>query len=180
MSWFNFASYLKRGITMKELKPHPRLSMLHERFGGQASAITLSGFVGPSSTGIVRLFPTPSVSDCIEVPETAILHFEQDDISGLTELFVDPSVIVTVVSTRKVPLVALALRQQDDRPDGGDNGGGSVKSCLEKRIEKCKSDPTVHDKTFCDSEKGKHVFQLLCDLFGEPSLSGLGSGSVIV
>jgi len=147
--------------------------MLHEQYGSSASAITLRGFVGPSAEGSVRLFPTPNGGDCVEIPESAILHFEQTDVSGSTELFIEPPVIVTVVSTRKVPLVALALRQQD----GGPGDAGPEKTCLEKRIENCKSDPDVKDKAFCDSEEGKRVFRLLCDLFGDPKIA---SGSVIV
>ncbi len=148
--------------------------MLNERFGGRANALTLSGFVGPSAEGVVRIFPTPNGGEYIDIPESAIVHYEQPDVSGPTELFMEPNVIVTVVSVRKVPILALALQQ-----DGGPDGGGE-KTCVEKRIEKCKSDPTVADKSFCDSEKGKHVFQLLCDLFGDPKALGSGSGSVIV
>jgi hypothetical protein len=158
----------ERSMTMP--KPHARLEMLQERFGSGASAISLGGFIGPSAKGLVRLFPTPTSSDYIELPEAALLHFEQDDVTGSVELFVDPLVIITVVSVRKVPLMGVALRQQNGGPDAG-----TGKTCLEKKIEACKSDPLVHNKAFCDSEAGKHVFQLLCDLFDSPKFGELGS-----
>lgn len=161
---------------MKKPKLHPRLVMLDERFGSHASALTLSGFVGPSAEGVVRIFSTPNGGECIEISESAIVHYEQPDASGPTELFIEPSAMVTVVSTRKVPIVALALRRQD----GGPGDAGPEKTCVEKRIEKCKSDPLVKDKSFCDSETAKSQFQLFCDLFGDPKVVGSGSGSVIV
>lgn len=162
---------------MKKLKPHPRLKKLDERFGSNASAIALSGFVGPSPEGVVRLFSTPSGGECVDVPQAAILDFEQADESSPTELFVDPSAIVTIVSTAKVPIVALALRVKD----GGPGDGGVGKSCLDKRIESCKKDPTVKNKDFCDSKEGKQLFKFLCDQFGDPKEpSGIGGGFVIV
>jgi len=152
---------------MKDLKVHPRLAMLSERFGGKAAAFVLSGFVAPSPDETVRLYPHPNSDTYIEIAQEAVLHFEQDQESYLTALFVDPAAIVSMGTIRKAPLMAMALRT-DDRPDGGGGGGGS-KTCVEKRIEKCKSDPDVHNKEFCDSDEFKSLAGSLCRIFGDPA-----------
>ena len=158
---------------MARLSPHPRLVLLTERFSDETAAINLRGFIAPSAKGTVRLSPSPSsLSEYIEIPEKALLHSEQDE-DGATELFIEPTALVSVVSVQKLPLQS-ALRLRDGGPDAGPE-----KSCLEKRIEKCKSDPTVGNKTFCDSAEGKRVFQLLCDLFGDPKFR-FGGGGVFV
>ena len=146
---------------MEGLKPHPRLVTLHERFGDRTSAITLRGFVGPSAEGVVRLYPTPNVGEYMEIPETAIVHFEQSDVSDTTQLFVEPSAIVTLVSVRAVPLIASALR-----PVGTQQPGGTT--CLEKRIDSCKRDPTIQNKAYCDSDEAKRMFRFFCDVIGNP------------
>ncbi|MDQ3225758.1 MAG: hypothetical protein M3Q50_03890, partial [Chloroflexota bacterium] len=92
-----------------------------------------------------------------------------------TEVFVDLSAIVTVVATRSYPITALVTARLDDAPDAG-----SGTSCVEKRQKKCREDPTVSDKSFCDSEKGKAVFKILCDLFGDPALTTPGGVTDVV
>lgn len=137
----------------------------------KSNALTLSGFVGPSAEGLVRLFSTPNGQECLEIPETAILHYDQDDASGPTKLSIDPSVTVTVITTRKVPLMALARRLKAD-------GGGTGTSCIDKRIERCKSDPDVHNKAYCDSEEARRLFDFFCGVLGNPSFSGAEPGSI--
>lgn len=161
---------------MQKPKPHPKPTLLHERFGTRASAIVLRGYAGPSPEGTVRLFESPNGGDAVEIPQNAIQHCEQEDETEPAELYVDPWTVVTAVSVRKVPLTALAMKQKDAGPDGA----GTGKSCLEKRIEKCKNDPDVKDKSVCESDELKRVFRLLCSLFGDPGGSIVDSDTAIV
>ncbi len=160
---------------MKAPKIHPQLAKLHDQLGRHPGAVALSGYVGPSSDGYVRVYPSADLSTFVEIPEAAVLHHEQEDEEAETELYIDPLAVVTVTSTQSVPLIVLALRQADDTPDGGDG----EKSCLETRIEKCKRDP-MRNPEFCDSERGKRLLQLLCDLLGDPPQTSQGGGSLIV
>lgn len=155
---------------MEKLTVHPRLAMRQERFGSNGSAFSLTGYIGPAPAGLVRLFSTPNTGEYIELPESAVVHAEQDSATLQVELLVNPMTILTAVSVAKMPLAALARQQQGGGPDAG-----TPKTCLEKRVEKCKNDPTVSNKAFCDSESGKHVFQLLCDLFGDPKTPAGGA-----
>lgn len=143
---------------MKDLKKNPEVTKLQER--GSKSLIMLSGFVGNSPEGVVRLFQGTDISQSIDIPESSIDEFEQDTDSGMTHLYVKSNAIIEVVSTRKVPI---SIVFTDDKPDGG-----VEKTCLDKRIDNCKNDPLVHDKSFCTSNSGKHVFKTLCDLLGDP------------
>jgi hypothetical protein len=146
--------------------------------------VTLSGYIAPGTPGSIRLSPSPSsLSQYIDIPQPAILHAEQNEESGVATLFVDPTAVLEFHSRRCASwnairaesLSTMVATLQTQQPDGG---GQKPKSCVEKRIEKCKSDPTVSDKSFCDSEDGKRVFKIICDLFGDPKVPA--DGGVII
>jgi hypothetical protein len=144
--------------------------LLHDRFPDQARSVNLSGFIAPSPDSTIRLSPSPSsLDEYIDIPESAVLHAEQDE-SGVAELFIDPAAELRIVSVRRHSLPALArLINQSD-------GEEPAKSCVDKRIEKCKTDPMVGNKSFCESAQGRRTFQLLCDLFGDPKFQSTGGG----
>jgi len=155
--------------------PSQALSQLSARPTKNRPAVALGGFVAPSPAGTVRLCPSQSLGDCIDIPEESVLRFEQDADSGVTHLFVDFTAVVSVVATRSYPISALVAPRLDNDPDAG-----AGKTCTEKRQEKCRSDPTVSNKDFCDSPEGERTFKLLCDLFGDPAFGGFGGDIVIV
>jgi len=145
---------------MKDIKKNPEIIKLQER--ASKSSIVLSGFVGESPKGVIRLFQGSDISQCIDVLETDIDEFDQDEDSGLTHLYIKSSAIVDIVSTRKAPVSVVVFL--DNNPDGG-----VEKTCLEKRVDKCNDDPLITDKTLCDKKEYQKTLSLLCDLFGDPS-----------
>ena len=149
---------------MAGLTPHPRLALLHERFPSEASAIKLSGYVAPSESGSIKLSPSPSsLQEYVEIAQDDVLYSEQHSELGVAELFIDPAAVVSVVSVRRFPLAA-APRRPDEAP--GD--ATRPKSCVNQRIDQCKRDPMVGDARFCDSDEARHLFDILCGVFGPP------------
>lgn len=148
---------------MKDLKKNLDITRLQER--ASKSSIALSGFIGESPKGVIRLFQGSDISQYIDIAESDIDEFDQNSDSGITHLYLKSSAIVDVVSTRKVPASIVVFL--DNAPDGG-----TEKTCLQKRIDNCKKDPLVHDKSTCDNEKYQGTLQLLCDLFGDPAERG--------
>jgi len=135
----------RQEVKMAKPIPHPKLSQRSERFGSGASAIVVSGFIAPSSDETVRVCPALSGGEYLEIPEGAVLDFEQDMESGVTKLFIDPSAVVTVGFSQKRPVISLAMQQRlPPFPTG-------QKTCVQAYIDSCKSDPTVSNKAYCDS-----------------------------
>jgi hypothetical protein len=115
---------------------HPTLARLKESVGNSASTVQLKGFVGPSPEGIVCLFSDLSLdSTCIDIPEKAVLHFEEDSESGQTTLFVDPSATLEIVAVETLP--ALAFKKKDDKDSDSDL---AITNCVADKIRKCMRD----------------------------------------
>ena len=41
----------------------------------------------------------------------------------------------------------------------------TLSSCIQKKIEACKTDPTVRDKRACTSSSMKHRYMIICGMF---------------
>ena len=158
---------------MKNLKTHPRIKNLQEKFKNENSVVILNGYIGKSDKGYTRLYIDSNANEYFNIPDKAVVHFEQNNENHSTELFVDPSTILTIVSERKIPALALMMAP-------GFGSGGAVSSCVQKRIDNCKTDPLQANKTFCTSKEGKDLFKLLCDLLGDPKFSNLSQLSTHV
>ncbi len=152
---------------MPKITPHPKLVSLGQK--PPNDAIPFSGFVAPSRDGVVRLCEDLTGSRYIDFREKDVIDSAQDEGTGQTELLINPFSIVTVVSAVKAPLLSTLARS---RPDGESPDGGTGKTCVEKRIEKCKNDPE-RNPTFCDSEEARNLFNLLCSVFGAPTDIGV-------
>ena len=169
---------------MPQPKVHPRLQRLADAAGDTAaSAVTLEGYVGPAPSGRVRLYASLRLGSCVEISEQAIVHFEEDEVSGRTTLFVDPSANLTVmtVSTataaqlrdrfldadaldiESVAETALALK----KPRGGTPGGETTEECIAKARRRCIDDLVIHGtprgraEIVCDQLSWLH--RILCE-----------------
>ena len=146
-------------------KPGKAIQPAINRSKKAKQTVVLSGFVAPGEKGTVRLCPLSyDLGTYFVIPETAVKDFDEDS-NGLVTLFVDPSTLVSAVSTASVPLIAVAM---DNQPDGG---GGTGSSCVDKWIEACKKDP-MRSREFCDSAEARRQYEKFCKIFGDPKFSG--------
>lgn len=146
---------------MPQPKVHPTLQKLYEAVGERGSAVTLEGYVGPAPSGRVRLYGSLQLGSCVEIPDQAILHYEENESSGRTTLYVDSSADLTVMTVSSI--TAAQLRE---KPSGGTTGGGSVADCIKELRQKCIDDriidgvPPARAERVCD-EIG-WLFDILC------------------
>lgn len=159
----------------------PKSHSFFERQGESnsgAPVISLSGYIGVSEAGVIRLHPSLSQDEFLEIPEASVVDTAENADLGVTTVRVRADAFVFVVSRRLFPLVGLLLptphcdAKVDNPPIGG---GGGVSQCVQARIDKCKTDPMTKDPSVCTRPDMINTFKVLCDMLGSPT----GGGPVV-
>lgn len=91
----------KQGQTSvdKQLTAHPAFAAMEQRQAA-GSLMVVQGFVGSSSSDVVRIYPFLSLARFIEIPNAGIVHVDDiADSGGMVRVFVDDSIEVTVTLT---------------------------------------------------------------------------------
>lgn len=182
---------------MAQPRVHSTLQKLYEAVGEHGVTVALEGYVGPAPSGKVRLYGSMRLGPCVEIPEDAIVHFEEDEASGRTTIYVHteaPLTVMTVATTSAAQLRDLSnsgktpaggsmatLAALLEKPQGGTPGGGTTSDCVEEKRQKCIADriisgtPPDRAERVCDSLTW--LFEILCDVgpLGTP-----GGGGIII
>lgn len=186
-----------RRYIMPQPRVHSTLQKLYEAAGEHGATVALEGYVGPAPSGKVRLYGSMRLGSCVELPEDAIVHFEEDEASGRTTIYVHTEAPLTVMTVATISAAQLrdlsisggtpasssvaALTALLRRPRDGMPGGGTTSDCVDEKRQKCIDDriisgtPPDRAERVCDSLAW--LFEILCDVgpLGTP-----GGGGIII
>jgi hypothetical protein len=141
-------------------KPHPTLEALAER--GSRSAVPLTGYVGPSPAGSIRIYARLDVPHYVELANDDCARAETDPESGLTTLWVSPSTSVDIV---RVESKTVAAVKKDNDPDGGGKST-DLEKCIQDSIDRCikgrEIDGTSPDVAKKVCEDLRWLFEIFC------------------
>lgn len=153
---------------------HPAIAAMVAREGAQR-VVTLTGFIGPSDGGMLRLYPSMNLARCLDIPEEAVVHVEEPaEAGGRVWAHVDSRAEITVSlrASRTVPVEELL---GSSPPGGGpepaarvrDRGGvfPPLGSCDLKCAEEYLDCLVMDSPRYC--EQRQYWCRLMC---GSPTL----------